>query len=170
MAIFGAPMAHSNDPERAVRAALEIHLAMNDLTAEMGRPLEAHIGIASGQVMASGTGSEAHREYTVTGESVNLASRLQDRAKAGETLMSDAACGAVSAFADCTPMGEIKVKGFPEPVQVWRLSGLLSKTASAQRRPFVVREAELRQFAGASISAGPFPSSGAEIQYGLSRI
>ncbi len=78
MAVFGAPLAHTDDPEHAVRAALDIHAAMPGLSAELERTLMAHTGIASGQVVASGTGSEAHREYTVTGETVNLASRLQD--------------------------------------------------------------------------------------------
>ena len=61
MAVFGAPVAHSDDPERAARAALDIHRAMAELTGEFARPLQAHIGIASGQVVASGTGSDAHR-------------------------------------------------------------------------------------------------------------
>ncbi|MDP6707876.1 MAG: adenylate/guanylate cyclase domain-containing protein, partial [Alphaproteobacteria bacterium] len=62
MAVFGAPVAHTNDPERAVRAALDIHGAV----AELEPPLDVHIGIASGQVVASGTGSAQHQEYTVT--------------------------------------------------------------------------------------------------------
>ena len=77
---------------RAVRTACEIHSAMQGLSAEVGRKLQAHIGIASGQVLASGTGSDAHREYTVTGSSVNLASRLQDRAAAGQTWDSSSRC------------------------------------------------------------------------------
>ena len=60
MAVFGAPIAHDNDPERAVRAACSIHETMEELSSEIGRRLQVHIGIASGQVVASGTGSEAH--------------------------------------------------------------------------------------------------------------
>ncbi len=90
MAVFGAPIAHDDDPLRAVRAALDIHERMSALADEVSHPLRAHIGIASGQVVASGTGSQAHLEYTVTGDSVNLASRLQDKAQPGETLISDA--------------------------------------------------------------------------------
>jgi class 3 adenylate cyclase len=77
MAVFGSPIAHTDDSERAVRAALDIHRE----AAEIEPPLVVHIGIASGEVVASGLGSEAHQEYTVTGESVNLASRLQDIAR-----------------------------------------------------------------------------------------
>ncbi|MCZ6575191.1 MAG: tetratricopeptide repeat protein [Gammaproteobacteria bacterium] len=148
MAVFGAPLAHSDDPERAVRAALDIHKAMADLSDDFGRSLEAHIGIASGQVVASGTGSETHQEYTVTGNSVNLASRLQDKASAGETLISQAVYGAVSGLVDCTPMGEMEVKGFEHPVRVWRLAELRSETSAGEHVPLVGRRSERRQFTG----------------------
>jgi len=146
MAVFGAPVAHSDDPERALRAALDIHGAMAELTAEFGRDLRAHIGIASGQVVASGTGSDAHREYTVTGNSVNLASRLQDKAKGGETLISQAVQRAVVGAVESAAMGEIEVKGFAEPVPVWRLEGLRGDVSGARHGPFVGRRAERRQF------------------------
>ena len=82
MAVFGAPIAHNDDPERAVRAALDIHGGHEGLSARKwvvrSRPTSAS---PAAKVVASRTGSEAHREYTVTGETVNLASRLQDQAK-----------------------------------------------------------------------------------------
>lgn len=84
MAVFGAPIGHSNDPERAVRAAFDIQAAVAALEAPGGQPLSCHIGLASGQVVVSGTGSAAHQEYTIIGDTVNLASRLQDIAGAGE--------------------------------------------------------------------------------------
>ncbi|MEE8144527.1 MAG: adenylate/guanylate cyclase domain-containing protein, partial [Kiloniellales bacterium] len=146
MAVFGAPVAHGNDPERAVRAADDIHQAMQTVGRDVGRELQAHIGIASGQVVASGTGSAAHREYTVTGETVNLASRLQDKAKAGETLISDTVCRAVSGLADCADLGEIEVKGFAAPVRVWRTDGLRRGASSEHMSLFVGRRPELRQF------------------------
>ena len=88
MAVFGAPVAHGNDAERAVRAALAIRDAMPELSARSAGTLAVHVGVAGGQVVASGTGSAAHREYTVTGDTVNLASRLTDAAAAGEILIS----------------------------------------------------------------------------------
>ena len=66
MAVFGAPVAHDNDPERAARAALEIHAAMRATSEKAGQQIQAHIGIASGQVVASGVGGDQH--YTMTGE------------------------------------------------------------------------------------------------------
>jgi class 3 adenylate cyclase len=64
MAVFGAPRAHGNDAERAVRAALAIRDAMPALSQEIARPIAVHIGIAGGQVVASGTGSATYAEYT----------------------------------------------------------------------------------------------------------
>jgi class 3 adenylate cyclase len=121
MAVFGAPVAHGNDTERAVHAALAIRDAMPGLATSISRDVAVHIGVACGQVVASGTGSSGHREYTVTGDSVNLASRLTDAAKAGEILVSDMAVEALSGRLQVEAAGTISVKGFDEPVRVWRL-------------------------------------------------
>jgi class 3 adenylate cyclase/tetratricopeptide (TPR) repeat protein len=145
MAVFGAPVAHGNDPERAVRAALAIRDAMPALTKRLGRPVGVHIGVASGQVVASGTGSASHREYTVTGDSVNLASRLTDTARPGQILVSEAVCRALAGRLECSEAGALAVKGFAEPVRAWRLLAL--RKAALDRRPFVGRRGELHQFA-----------------------
>ncbi len=149
MAVFGAPIAHDDDPLRAVRAALDIHERMVTLSEDVGYRLQAHVGIASGQVVASGTGSDAHREYTVTGDSVNLASRLQDQAAPGETLVSDALHHAVAGVVDCEPLGEVQVKGLDAPVHLWQVGALRDTFDQAKRGTFVGRRAELRQFSGA---------------------
>src|SRR5262249_14595893 len=70
MALFGAPIAHDDDPLRAARAALEIHEALARLGESLGRRLEAHIGIASGEVVAGALGRGAAQDYTVLGDSV----------------------------------------------------------------------------------------------------
>ncbi len=150
MAIFGAPIAHDDDPLRAVRAALDIHERLSALAYEMSYPLRAHIGIASGQVVASGTGSKAHQEYTVTGDSVNLASRLQDKAKPGETLISDALYRVVADKVDCESLAQVDVKGIETPIQVWRLDGLRSSEEVGIDVAFVGRRVELTQFMGAA--------------------
>ena len=69
MAVFGAPLAHSDDVRRAVASALAIHAAMDQVSQFMHREITAHVGIASGEVVASHTGSLQYTEYTVTGES-----------------------------------------------------------------------------------------------------
>ncbi len=146
MAVFGAPVAHSNDPARAVRAALEIQQAMPSVSKLAGRSLHVHIGIANGQVMASGVGSDAH--YTVTGDSVNLASRLTDAATGDETILSQGVQMAVSAEFELKDKGEIKVKGVADPVHAYTLLGLSEADQGRNERPFVGRQAELQQFTG----------------------
>ncbi|MBN3754448.1 AAA family ATPase [Paraburkholderia sp. Tr-20389] len=143
MAVFGAPRSHGNDPERAVRAALAMIDAIPALSRTLARPLSIHVGIAVGQVVASGMGSTAHREYTVTGDTVNLASRLTDAAGPGEILISEAVWRALADRLDCAARGALAVKGFAEPVSVWRLDGL---RRSAPSRPLIGRLDELSRF------------------------
>jgi hypothetical protein len=142
MAVFGAPLAHGNDPERAVRAALEIRAALPELSRELGHDIGAHIGIASGQVVASG--GAGHRSYSITGDSVNLASRLTAAAAPGVILIADGVRAMLAERLECRQLGRLPVKGFAEPVQAWRLEGL--RQLDRQRgRPFVGRRAELGQ-------------------------
>ncbi len=147
MALFGAPVAYGDDPVRSVRAAFDIHAAMARLSDELSRTLEVHVAIASGEVVAGGLGRDGHEEYTVVGESVNLASRLNDRAEAGETLISDAVYRAVSSHFDCEPLGEVSVKGLDKPVRAWRVRAVQEKTPDRRRGPFIGRRSELGQFA-----------------------
>lgn len=147
MAVFGAPIAHSDDSLRAARAALAIHAAMPEISNEIGRQLQVHIGVASGQVVASGVGDDTH--YTVTGDSVNLASRLTDAAAPGETLISVRVQHAVSQAVEATHRGDITIKGFSEPIPAYVLKGLREHAMSETASPFVGRETELRQFTSA---------------------
>ena len=115
--------------------------------------------------MASGTGSARHREYTVTGESVNLASRLTDNAPTGEILISDSVHRALPERVDCSEVGELAIKGLAKPVRAWRLRAFREPAARAATA-FVGRQRELQQLeaalaqcrdtgaAGPSISAG----------------
>lgn len=145
MGVFGAPVAHGNDIERALRAALDIHAGMAAIVDAAGLPLAAHIGVASGEVVAATTGSDAHRAYTVTGDAVNLAARLTDLAKAGETAISDDVHRAVAAQVEVEPLGDVAIKGLASPQRVWKLRALHS--AAAARVPLVGRDRERRRFA-----------------------
>ncbi|MEH2501074.1 class 3 adenylate cyclase/tetratricopeptide (TPR) repeat protein [Bradyrhizobium sp. AZCC 1678] len=150
MAVFGAPVAYGNDPERCVRAALDIGSRMPLVAADLGRTIGVHIGIASGEVMASGTGSARHVEYTVTGESVNLASRLKDKAAAGEIFISDSVYRALAERVDCSEVGELAIKGLAKPVRAWRLRAF-REPARSGRQAFVGRTRELRQLEAALV-------------------
>src|SRR2546421_8940320 len=111
MGVFGAPVAYGNDVERALRAAVDIHGAMAALSVEFGRVLITHIGIASGEVVAAATGSAAHRNYTVTGDAVNLAARLTELARGGETIVSDDVQRTLAALAEFEPLGTVPIHG-----------------------------------------------------------
>ena len=150
MAVFGAPIAHTDDSERAVRAALDIHREAGALDP----PLVVHIGIASGEVVASGLGSDSHQEYTVTGESVNLASRLQGLSAPGESLISKAVHDAVGEKIIATKVDDVDIKGIERPLSIWRLSGYGRRDGAASSAPFVGRRGELRQFEGVLESCG----------------
>jgi class 3 adenylate cyclase/tetratricopeptide (TPR) repeat protein len=139
MAVFGAPVAHSNDAERAARAALRIQEASREMVHSGNMTLGVHIGIASGQVIASGLGGEGSREYTVTGQSVNLASRLTGLASAGETFVSDAVFREISDLFECAETKAVDVKGLDAPVTAWRL---LRPHSAGRALPFVGRTRE----------------------------
>ncbi|MPW23672.1 AAA family ATPase [Paraburkholderia sp. CNPSo 3157] len=148
MALFGAPRAHETDTLRAARAALDIHDALTQLSAQAARTLQAHIGIASGEVVAGALGCVDARDYTVTGNPVNLAARLQVAAAAGETWLSDDVARALGDAAVCDANGEQCFKGIDTPVRTWRLRAIASESAKASQSLFVGRQAELEQFHG----------------------
>src|SRR5258708_38827481 len=89
MAVFGAPTAHEDDPERAVRAAHGMHGAMAELNrtaaTDFGLELALRVGVNTGEVLAGRIGTE----YTVVGDAVNVAARLQTAAAGGRNLRGD---------------------------------------------------------------------------------
>lgn len=148
MALFGAPRAHDDDCLRAVRAALDIHAALVRISDSSAHALQAHIGIASGEVVAGTLSRADAHDYTVLGDSVNLAARLVALAGPGQTLMSEGVYRTLSDRVLCEALDETDVKGFDKPVRIWRLFGLSTDTVITQRSAFVGRVAELEQFKG----------------------
>jgi class 3 adenylate cyclase/tetratricopeptide (TPR) repeat protein len=151
MAVFGAPVAHGNDVERAIRAAGEIHAAMARLSAQFGRPLATHVAIASGEVIAAPVGSATRSDYTVTGDAVNLASRLEELAAPGETIASDDVHRALAGRLDAESRGTIEVRGFARAQPVWSVRALQAAPAAAP--PLVGRRRERERFAAAIAAA-----------------
>jgi class 3 adenylate cyclase/tetratricopeptide (TPR) repeat protein len=146
LAVFGAPVAHGNDPERAMRAAFEMHAAAGQLTDASARPLELHIGIASGEVVAAVISGGVTPKFSVTGDTVNLAARVNALGGPGDTLVSQSAYAGVSALIDAQDLGEKTLKGFERPMRVYRASAF--RAGATQRLPFVGRDTELKQLAG----------------------
>ena len=147
LAVFGAPIAYGNDPERALRAALAMQAAAAQLAEPVsGRALALHIGIASGEVVAAVLEGGATPKYTVTGDAVNLAARLDALAGAGETVLAASVWRSVSALVEADDLGEQTLKGYAAPSRVYRVRAL--RPGAAERPPFVGRQAELRQLDG----------------------
>ena len=143
MALFGAPLARGNDAERAVRAALEMQAAVPALATGLPSNLAVHIGIATGEVIASSVGSQHHRGYTVTGEAANVAARLLERATGGETLVSDAVYQATHHVVSYEPVGPLALKGVGRPVVVWRPTEMRNSAPDAHA--LVGRRSEIGQ-------------------------
>ena len=107
--------------------------------------LQTHIGIASGEVVAGRLKRANAHDYTVLGDSVNMAARLVAAAGPGQTLLSDSVYRALSGRGICDALGEISLKGFGTPMRVWRLRSLSPEPAPASRSAFVGRQAELAE-------------------------
>jgi class 3 adenylate cyclase/tetratricopeptide (TPR) repeat protein len=118
MVLFGAPIAHHDDPERAVRAALEMQHEMKRFNEEQRAPapLAMSIGINTGPAVALNVGSEDRMEYTVIGDAVNLAARLEGVSKAGEIIISHNTYQKISDVVEVEKMPSVRVKGKRKPV------------------------------------------------------
>ena len=147
MAIFGAPVAHEDDPERAVRAALGMQEAMTELNQQLlsdyGVEFALCVGINTGEVLAGKVGEA----YTVIGDAVNVASRLQSSANPGTITVGERTQRATSRTVEYTQLEPLELKGKAEPVAVWRAIGLLDgRTGSARKlrreTPLIGREDE----------------------------
>lgn len=148
MALFGAPIAHEDDPERAVRAAIEMQKAAetysNQLEARTGIRLRVRIGINTGLVVAGVVGGSQKKDYTVMGDSVNLAQRMESNAKPGTILVTHETYRLAKGIADFQKLDPIMVKGKREPVNVYEVVALKAEQGqSGGSRRMVGREQEL---------------------------
>ena len=139
MALFGAPVAHEDDAERAVRAALGMQAAMEEINDEAeqayGVGFALRVGVNTGEVLAGAVGEA----YTVTGDTVNVAARLQAAGRPGAVTVGERTVRATRDAVEYTEIGPLVLKGKAEPVPAWEASGLL--TAQPVRRSSARREA-----------------------------
>jgi len=126
IALFGYPAAHEDDPERAVRAGFDMVDVLDSinrvltLRLRVKTDLRLHVGIASGTVGVGGAGTQEKREVTVTGDPVNLASRLKDAAGRGETLVSEPVYRATRYLFEYKALEPVAVEGIARPLKVFR--------------------------------------------------
>src|SRR5262249_38008255 len=119
---FGYPQAHEDDAERAVRAALAAVEAVRELPSPCAEPLQARIGIATGIVIIGDlTGSGEAQERGITGETPNLAARLQAMADPGAVFVGEATRRLLGNLFDCADLGSVELKGIAGPVRAWRM-------------------------------------------------
>src|SRR5438552_806596 len=149
MAVFGAPVAHEDDPERAVRAAFGMQAAMGELNRgiapEFGFELPLRIGVNTGEVLAGNVGEA----YTVVGDAVNVAARLQVAAPAGGILVGERTRRASDAAVRYEELEPLQLKGKAEPVPAWGAIELRKRDPLVEQpglgAPLVGRQAELAQ-------------------------
>ncbi len=127
MAVFGAPRAAEHHVEHALRAALDMFDALARYNDDSDLTLGLHIGINSGPVIAGDVGSQGRRDYSVTGDAVNVAARLEDAAAPGEILVGPSTYRhALQAF-EFEALEALPLKGKRRPTQAYRLVGLKTK-------------------------------------------
>lgn len=146
MAVWGTPVAHEDDAERAVRASLEIVDRVEGLGRVMGLPLQARAGVLTGEAVAT---VGAIDQGLVAGDLVNTASRLQGAAPPGAVYVGERTQRATNRSIAYSPVGPIVVKGRDEPVPAYEALRIISEMRGSNRGnapepPFVGREEQLR--------------------------
>jgi class 3 adenylate cyclase/tetratricopeptide (TPR) repeat protein len=143
MAVWGTPIAHEDDAERAVRAALELV----DQVAALNPGLQARAGVLTGEAAVT---IGATNQGMVAGDLVNTAARLQGVAEPGTVLVGEATMHAASSAVVFEPLGDHSLKGKTAPVPAWRAMRVVAQRGGTRRAdtleaPFVGRDEELRQ-------------------------
>jgi class 3 adenylate cyclase len=155
-ALFGAPIAHEDHPQRAIYAALRMQEDLRQysdrLRADGKAPVEIRIGINTGEVVMRSVGhDQSHSEYLPAGHAVGLASRLQTIAPTGAIAVSEPTRGLVEGYFQLKSLGATRIKGVTEAVNVYEVLGLgplrtrLQRSASRGLSRFVGRDAEIAQ-------------------------
>lgn len=154
LAFFGAPTAHEDDPERAVRCGLDLVETIDELDASNHLPgadrLQVRVGINTGPVVVGMVGTETASEYTAMGDTVNVAARMQASARPGSVLITAATHRFVSGLVEAVDVGQLELKGKSATVRAYEIASL--KEGAVQTRglagvssPMVGRDSELHQ-------------------------
>ena len=154
VALFGAPVAHEDDAERAVRAALAMQRTIAEMTDDLGAPIRMRIGINTGEVLVGVL--RAGGDYTAMGDVVNIASRLQTTAQPGQVVVGTDTWAATRAVVCYESLGDVQARGREEPVQAWLAGEVMTPPGRRPRRnrgPLVGRTAEMAMLGNALTAA-----------------
>ncbi|HJT80267.1 MAG TPA: adenylate/guanylate cyclase domain-containing protein, partial [Chthoniobacterales bacterium] len=132
MALFGAPAAHENDPERALRAALEMMNSISSFNQQHGTTLSLHIGVNTGPVVTGAIGSKGRKDYSVMGDAVNLAARLEEASPDGQIFVGPSTHRLTKALFDFDEVAPLALKGKTEALTIHRLIGLKAEPQPAR--------------------------------------
>ena len=153
VALFGAPVAHEDHAVRACYAALRMQENVKryaeGVRRNEGLPIQIRVGLNSGEVVVRSIGSDLRMEYTVVGQTTNVAGRMEQLAVPGSILISSDTLTLAEGFVQVKPLGPLKVKGLDSPLEVFEVTGagnVHSRMEAAAARgltPFVGRESEL---------------------------
>ncbi len=150
MALFGAPVAHDNDPELALRAAMKFISEIDRLNAVSGHPLSIRIGVNSGMVIAGGVGSQQKFDFTVMGDVVNIAQRLQSIAEPNQILVGKSVQVACRSIFDFVELHKQTLKGKSTEIEVFRVHSFRKREFAErgvreQQLKLIGREAEMNR-------------------------
>jgi class 3 adenylate cyclase/tetratricopeptide (TPR) repeat protein len=145
LAFFGAPIAHEDDPQRAILAGLEILQAVKDYTGQVkkvwGIDFNVRVGINTGLVVVGEVGSDLRVEYSALGDAINLAARMEQTALPGSLQIAGATYKLVAPLFDFEIVENMQVKGYSEPLTAYRVLG--RKAAPGRLRGIAGLEAPL---------------------------
>ena len=183
-ALFGAPTAHEDHPQRALYAALRMQEELRQYSSKLREggnlPVEARLGVNTGEVVVRSISTGGKSEYTPIGHTANLASRMQALAPTGSIAISEATRKFCEGFFTLKPLGPTKVKGLREPVNVYEVTGLgplrtrIQRSAGRGLTKFVGRQREMEAMKHAAEQArsgqGQIVAAMAEAGVGKSRL
>jgi class 3 adenylate cyclase len=159
LAFFGAPIAHEDDPQRAVLAGLEILESVRPYSEQINRKwgfdLAVRVGINTGLVVVGEVGSDLRVEYSALGDAINIAARMEQTAAPDTIQITADTHRLVAPFFDFTDLGGVEVKGKDEPVQAYRVNAATSEVGQLRGiegldSPLIGRAAEMNTLETAS--------------------
>ena len=155
VALFGAPLAHEDHAVRACYAALRMQESVKryaeDIRRSEGIPIQIRVGLNSGVVVVRSIGSDLRMDYTVVGQTANVAARMEQMAVPGSILISPDTLTLAEGYVQVKPLGPLKVKGLELPLEVFEVTGAatvrsrLHAAAARGLTRFVGRDGELDQ-------------------------
>ena len=164
MALFGAPLAVEDHAVRACYAGLRMQESITRYADEVrrsdGLPVAIRVGLNSGEIVVRAIGDDLHMDYTVVGQTVHLASRMEQMAKPGSVQTTADTLRLAEGYVAITPLGPMPVKGLTDPVEIYEVTGVgpartrLQAAAGRGLTRFVGRDIQLERLLGAQQLAG----------------